>query len=309
MSEDRPAKAYVRAFWIEAVARAGHDGPEPTYMTLCGSAGPEIQLLIDAGVINTTETGAVSAEDGARVIAVESSPDAVLELQKRFPGLKILDHSIHDVISSASPTSWPTGDKRRFCRAKIINLDFDKSLSAETVAGQVVFKDLDVVAKLAQLHGIDEPLDWHLFITYNASIAWSAPVKSAVLAFLRENFVLEPNFRQECEELMGQSLVAMIDNDEVTGIDGISRSEAQALLMAFVPKKIAQLVHNKGWLVRTDRNLRYGGVGTAAPMVTFALSFAWDTRSTATPLAVYRDSVKGVFANVGAITDEGEFVH
>lgn len=305
MGEDRPAKQYVRQMWIEAVASVAQTGLEPVYMTLCGRAGPEIEMLIEKGVIGLTETGAIAAADGQRVIAVESSPDAVVDLQRRYPGLKILDQSIHDIIGKASPVAWPTGDKRRYCRARVINLDFDKALSAETAGDSVLFRDLDVVSKLAQLHALDQPIDWKLFITYNASLPWAVAVKHAVFAFLRENFDVEPDFRAAAEQVLGQRLMTVVLEDDIERIDSFTKTERQLILMAFVPKKIGQLVHNKGWLVRTERSLRYGGSGSAAPMVTFSLSFRWDTRSASTPHAVYRETLRSVLANVGHIADDG----
>ncbi len=74
--------------------------------------------------------------------------------------------------------------------------------------------------------------------------------------------------------------------------------------MAFVPKRIADLVRTQGWRVETVHNIAYGGSGHAS-MVTWVLRFHWDLRVTSTPDAVYRDSVRSVLSAPGLIAENG----
>jgi hypothetical protein len=91
MAADRPEKATVRGLWVDEVQRVA-DGEHdvPLYLTMPGARGGDIQALIDAGVIDRTETTAIADPGRIRLVAVESSPQAVVELQSHFPGLKIL---------------------------------------------------------------------------------------------------------------------------------------------------------------------------------------------------------------------------
>jgi hypothetical protein len=197
-------------------------------------------------------------------------------------------------------------DNRRYCRAPVINLDFDGPLNGTVASDQVKFEDLQIVSKLAQLHALDTPVDWKLFITFNASITWSDDVARAVLGFIRENFEMLPSFREQCEFTLGARLVTLIDDGDPTQVKALEPEERQLLLMAFVPKKVAQLVYAQGWLVDTERSLRYGGESGTAHMVTWALSFRWDTRVSETPIAVYKDAVGQVLANAAKVTAKGE---
>jgi integrase len=43
-------------------------------------------------------------------------------------------------------------------------------------------------------------------------------------------------------------------------------------------------------------------------MVTFLLSFTWEPRSSSSPLAVYRDAIQTVLANIGAVTEAGDYL-
>jgi hypothetical protein len=309
MAADRPAKAKVRTTWINLVESVAERGSEPVYLTMCGKAGPEIDSLIERGVISVTESGAIDADDAYLVVAVENSPGAIASLQARFPGLKILDRRIQDVMRSSNPVKWPEGDDRRCCRARVVNLDFDSSLKGNDATGTVRFDDLDVVAKFATIHALDVAVpEWDLFITFNATLGWSPAIANAVASFLRENFSLEPEFRDRCVGVMGASLVDAIEGDADIDVANLSSTEQQALLMAFVPKKVAHLVHNTGWSVSTEFNWRYGGEADAAPMVTFGLRFRQDSRSASAPLELYREAVRGVLVNAGSISESGDVV-
>lgn len=81
----------------------------------------------------------------------------------------------------------------------------------------------------------------------------------------------------------------------------------QKVLMAFVPKKIADLVRPQMWRLDTKVNLRYGQLGHA-PMVTWIINFNFDNRAAGRPDAVYLDSVNGILATAGHIDGQGTVV-
>ncbi len=308
MAEERPEKHTIRGLWLELlqqIDRPDLEVPPPLYMTLSGALGMDIELLSARGLVKKTETGAVHPDHYHKFIAVESSPTAVLALQKKFPGLKILEVSFVNLVRSSSPTAWPTGEHKDLCRARVINLDLNAGLVATEDQGQVVFPLLTVVRKLCQVHALPPQLDWHLLLTIDGRINWTEEVGRAVQAFLAENFRREVEFADGSRGFLGKELYEQIDAIRVQDCGLLDSDNQQALLMLLVPKKIVQLVHDQGWRLVTLRNLRYGGTADRAPMVTWLLHFTWDPRATRTPDAVYRDSLKTVLNGAGRIAQDG----
>lgn len=307
MAEDRPEKMQIRSMWIAEVEASDHAGPEPVYLTLCGKSATEIEMLIERGLMTRSETGAITS-GGDRYVAVESSPDAVFYLQDKYPGLKILGQNIRDLLRSENFMTWPNKDMRKFVRAKIVNLDLNQSLGASVTKGQVRFADLEIVDKIARLHGHEEPLDWQLFVTLNAQINWKDPIATAVLTFLRENFLIEPRFEARCGEVLDEEVMDIIRTGDAARALQLDMPGAQQLLMAFVPKKVAHMAHAHGWLVSTERNLHYGGTGDAASMVTWMFRFTWDPRTASEPQQVYREALATVLEHAGRIDPDGSVV-
>jgi hypothetical protein len=308
MEEDRPEKRAVRELWTDLVTEVDSLGgpvPPPVYLTLSGASGKDIEILVARGLVHRTETGAIDAQDQHKFVAVESNSNAVLALQKKFPGLKILEVPFANLVRSASPTAWPDKQDKEFCRARVINLDLNDILGSADQEGQIVFPLLSLVRKLGQLHGLPPRLDWHLCLTLHGEIHWSEEVGLAMQEFLTENFDREPEFAAAAHELLGDTLFAQVTSRSLKDLRALKVSDQQKVLMVLVPKKIQQLVLDQGWRLVTPRNLRYGGTGGRAPMVTWILRFVWDSRTSGTPSAVYCDGLRGVLANVGQIAADG----
>lgn len=307
MSEERPEKLTMREHWIERVisARQGRRvGKEPIYLTLAGAEGREIDLLVESEFLHLAESGAIDTADLGLVVAVESSPDAELELRNRYPGLTVLQENIGNILRSESLTAWPSGEHRHYCRAHCINLDLNSPLAATSESGQLRFPIVDWIRKFATLHAEPPRLDWSLFLTLHGEILWEAQDSEAAQRFLAENFSLEGEFASACRELFGEDLFGSIEGGDAN-LGELTRDQQQRVLMAFVPKKIAQVAHVDGWLIKTDLNLRYGGLGHRAPMVTWILRFLWDPRSGSEPNVVYRESLVEILASAGRIAEDG----
>jgi hypothetical protein len=231
-------------------------------------------MLIKSGVIKRTENGAIQEDAGApRVIAVENSIEAAGMLQEKYPGLKIVEKNIKDLIRGNGPIAWPGKDDIKCCRAAVVNLDLNEVL---VTPDGVSFPLLDVVTKFITLHGKikQAPLidKWTLLLTVHAEIkCWDENVFHQIFTFLKENFDRETKFSNDCLGFLGASLHGKIINCQTTGIS-LSQIEQQKLLMVFVPKKIAASIHGQGWCVKTDKNMRYGG-DTTAPMTTWVIDF------------------------------------
>lgn len=307
MQDERPEKAAIRELWLEAVLNFDQADPNddvPLYLTLSGARGLDIDLLVQRQVIPTTENGAIPLTHRHRVVAVENNGLAVTALQKRFPGLKILEHPFHNLLRSESPLRWPDGDDERFCCARVVNLDLDASLEARLDASQLAFPVLQWVGKLAQLHATRQ-LDWTLCLTLHGETPWPHDASVAVQEFLSDNFAHDDVFASASRDLLGEDLFDEIVATKAVDLAKRRSDEQQQVLMVLVPKKIAHLACVQGWRVDTRRNLRYGGIGGRAPMVTWILDFSWDSNASRLPHTVLRDSVRSALSGVGTIEEDG----
>jgi hypothetical protein len=307
MAAERPEKQTIRGLWVDVVAdiKTRFPGSKPLYLALSGAEGRDLELLAQRGVFARTETGAVAADDLQRLVAVESQQAAVIHLLNKFPGLTVRQQPVQDLVRNVSPTAWPEGEDIQICRARVINLDLNAPLAAANDAGQVVFPLLTCVSKFSQLHAITPPLDWVLFLTLHAELSWPREACQTVVEFLAENCAEEPEFAAGCRALLGEALYASTIGARTLRLDVLDREAQQKVLMAFVPKRISQAAIGQGWRVVTTRGLRYGGTEETAPMVAWVIEFRWDPRTSGTPRAVYRESLRSVFVGGGRISEDG----
>jgi hypothetical protein len=307
MSQDRPEKQAVRELWLNSLINYANAFPNdayPLYLTLSGAEGRDIQLLIDNGLLELTEAGSVASSMKHRVIAVESNTRAVVELNRRFPGLKIFEQPFKNLVRSESATRWPDGQDERFCRARVVNLDLNQSLNDEGSGGELRFPILLWIQKLSQLHAQDR-IEWSLCLTLHGEIPWSPQTCRAIQEYLAENFAREPSFKDACRRLLEDELFDAVLGDDICLFYERALDEQQRLLMAVVPKKIVEMVYQHGWKAHTSHNLRYGGSNGRAPMVTWIIDFAWEPRAFQTPDAVYRESLSLVLSGAGRIAEDG----
>src|SRR5687768_1760526 len=92
MSLERPAKSAVRSLWIEELtveSKQRTDEGIPLYLTLPGSEGRDILMMIQSGLIKQTEVGSIAESDVDKVVAVEYDNEAIASLTRRLPGLRI----------------------------------------------------------------------------------------------------------------------------------------------------------------------------------------------------------------------------
>lgn len=308
MGQQRPEKVTIREYWGDAVATAEQlrsSADVPLYLTLSGADGGDIEVMENRGIIRRTQVNSLRVDDQEKIIAVENNSLAVLALQKKFPGLKILESPVENLLRSTNLITWPDGVDRDYCRAVVVNLDLNQPLKVEEVQGQITFPVLALVRKLCQLHAIAPRVDWCLCLTLHGEITWSEKATASVQAFLAENFKREQAFADACEQLLGTRLFDLIAAGSVTDMAALRRPEQQSILMVVVPKKIAQMVHDQGWLVKTTKNLRYGGVSGRAPMVSWIINFEWDGRASITPDLVYRESLRDVLTHAHQILADG----
>jgi hypothetical protein len=238
------------------------------------------------------------------VVAIESSKNAMADLKKKFPGLDALGVPVQDLLAGFDRASMPQGTNKKRSQAKIVNLDYNGDLDAQSVAGSPVWLQLELVAKLAVLHR-ENPATWYLFLTLNASIGWAATIQRSAVRFLGENIERFAQFRERCGRLFDAPVLDQILSGQAvpSSLDTTSR---QRFLMAFVPKRIAADVTPEGWRVETVANIHYGDGVDHSAMVTWIFRFNWDPRARSSPMAVYSEVVGSVLENCAELTPEGE---
>lgn len=312
MAAERPEKETIRSIWVEQVRHHDGSGADdvPLYLTLPGASGRDIAALIDDDLLSLTEMGSIEDPEEMRVVAVEQSPQAAIELQERYPGLKILIQPLHALLRSVGDLKYPEGIDKKFCRAQVVNLDFDKPLQGEVKQGQLIFPALALVAKLARLHADDPHVNWTLCLTLNAGLDhWSKQVDSLACQFLASNFEADSEFSALALDLLGPEFhSAIADDPSRVTVRKRPIEDQQRFLMALVPKRIARDVHASGWKVETLENLRYGVDGEASAMVTWVFRLSWDSRATTNPDLLYREAVRASLVGRGGI-DEGGNVY
>lgn len=308
MSAERPAKSTIRDLWVDVVRRrkSGVGSNIPFYVTLPGAAGLDLKHLIDHGLIATTESGAIADKDNRRVIAVEKDSLAVLELQRSFPGLKILQSDIYSRLHGSSPIVFPTGQGKDPFIAAVINLDFNDSF----LFRNGVFPILEAVVKIATLQTAQSPpYDWTLLLTVQGEVRWPGDTQLAAQRFLAEQCTLCPPYDQGCKRLFGDPLYGRINAEPPVAMHICERVDQQHILMAFVPAQIIRRVYTMGWRVEVTHNLRYGGeAGNTAPMATWIMDFVRDPRAASTPHTVLTDGLGTVLQGAGRVTEDGDLV-
>lgn len=310
MTFDLAAKATVRGLWVDAVQRHSSEAPldsPPLYLTLPGAEARDIMALVGEGLIRTTETGAIHPGDLNRCVAIESSPAAVLSLQKRIPGLKILEHDLKSLLAGDSQIRWPGGEHETLFRARIVNLDLNSALVASEGGNSATFPVLELVRKLVTLHANAEPIEWTLCLTLRGEVRWTAERNRGTQEFLAENFELEPAFGQSAQVFLGRRLFDRIATNQDLALSRLSTENQQRFLMVYVPKVLAGYAREARWTAKTRHNLRYGGSGEA-PMVTWMVDFELDQNAAHTPTALYKESLKALLSGAGYITQDGSLL-
>jgi hypothetical protein len=301
MRQRRPAKDVIRSYWADEFER--HDGDAlgqdvPIYLCLPGGEGLDIKYLQDRGLVGRTQVGGIPDQDAAKIIAVERSSDAVLDLQANLPGLKILGMDLKSLLRGESLTRFPDASHRQYCRARVVNLDLNAPLTAVIEDERLLYPVLVLIAKLSRLHA-DPPVvrEWSLLLTLHGDIVGPLTALEVIRDTLAENFANVEEFKVSAMELFGTELSAWVTDRTPMRPGELSKS-ARALLMAFVPKRTVEIGKADGWRVRTHRNIAYPGANPSPGMASWIFHFSWDPRTATHPTAVYREGVLDVLANV-----------
>lgn len=306
MAADRPEKVTMRRLWLEVLHRFALEivDESPLYLTLPGGEGKDIQMLVEAGLLELSETGSVVDRHRRRVIAVESNSQALVSLRRRFPGLTIREQPFENLVRSDSQFRWPEGEDAEFCKARVVNLDLNACLDARVDDGELKIPIFAWIQKLCQLHK-PKRISWSLCLTLHGEVHWTLDASGMVRDFLCENFKRDESFASACADLLGEEVCDAIRRRDSVDFAAQGVDMQQRILMVFVPKRIAHTVHADGWRVNTLRNLRYGGTGARAPIVSWILDIIWEPQAFRQPETVYRESLSKILVGAGRIEENG----
>ena len=307
MSEKRREKEVMRGFWIEeakAYSKQYPEDPYPLFLTLPGPAAHDVRLLTKQGLLDLTESGAVAENQQFRVVCIEADGMAVAELNRQFPGMKIMEGKVEDLLAWKSWYAWPPKKDRDLFRARVVNLDLNNMLLARRADGSVAFPVIELIRKLLHLHAKPQQLRWTLCLTLHGKIPWTGEVAESAQAFMRENLHRDVEFRVRATSALTQEFVERLETVNTLDFGNLTRVEQQRFLMVFVPKSIAQVVQNSGWRLVTKHNCRYG-TPPNAPMAAWILEFVPTAALISTPDAQYREALRGIFADFTRIARDG----
>jgi len=275
---------------------------------LPGAEGKDIELLISEGVVATTATGAIAASDIGKVVAVESNSEAVLALQRKFPGLRIHDSPLENIMSGGGSFSWPRSDIQKDMRAKVVNIDLDKSLRVEC-NGDVSFPLIRIIKKISQLHHErpdgEQAQPWSLCVTVNSTVNWPKAAIQFFFRFLADNCLHHPTFKDSAVNVLGEALVDRIVAKHATmTFTDLNAKLQKRLLCIFLPKLILSELNDHHWEAQQCFSLSYGGNNGHAAMTTVTLRF--NVSDAAVPSHRYSSNILRIFPGLGCVEDDGQ---
>lgn len=291
MAVDRPEKDLLRRVWADEVEARGDDGSNYLYLTLPGREAKDIEILRERGILRLTDSGAVSPDCVRAVVAVAPNDDVILELNRRFPGLKIVEQDVNSALSGTGETAWPTRAQRDVWCARVVNLDLDEVLKPESGVDDLRFRVIAWVKKVAVMHaeaGVD---GWTLCLTLHGETPWTKKFSGQVQDFLRDNIATSPDFRASARAVLGDALFESIDSTKRVDCARLSAAEQARILLTVVPKAIIAELYSQ-WDIEVAVNCHYGLTTSGhATMASWVFRLARDTTAAARRQAAYRRQI------------------
>lgn len=307
MAANRPEKNFIRQLWVDEIRKVetqGYHDEYPIYLTLPGASGLEIGLLADKGIIRLTETGAIHDDDSHKVVAIESSKKAQVELLRRYPGLNVLRMSVQNLIRGDGQRQFPDNrDEITFCKAKVVNLDLNEPIKVDESVDELRIPVVEWIKKFCILHK-EDGVNWSLCLTLHGEILWNAQVNEQASNLIVDNCHHDEVFKEKLQIHLGDSVVHTMFHGHID-FTNIDRDTMQKVAMVLIPKLLVRYAFQEGWKVSTIHNYAYEG-GRGAPMVTWVFDFTLDPQATASSLSEYLSGIRTIFQRIGFIDATGE---
>ncbi|MEU8215668.1 hypothetical protein AB0C47_07865 [Micromonospora taraxaci] len=303
MAAIRPAKQTIRAKWLDVCQQWRlQSRHEPLYVTLPGSDGYDISMLIEAGLIPILENRAIADGAAGLVVAVERDVMAASRLRQKFPGLKVVPKDIGEELRIAKPIADLSKEAKQYGRGLVINLDFNQPLIVQNNQYPV----LELVGRLGDLHRHPSPQDWTLLLTLNADPgAWPHDVCSRHARTLIEVMSTEHGLDAWWQK-HGEELGPIGDGSK--SFSDWSDDQQQCMLLTLMPLLLLGRLAATGWDVAVRWAAVYGERGSGhAPMVTWVVDINYDPDACAQPVAQRRKLVQVLLDAVGQVDTDGSW--
>lgn len=275
MVAGRVPKDVVRSIWMEAVAHHAALTPDLSqtlYLTLPGAEGIEIELLKNAGLIKTTETGAIAAKYAHRIVGIENSSTALMQIARKYPGFKVIRGTVDSYLRGTTLTKYPDGESEAVTRARVVNLDLNETWRAvERQNEEWLIPVQRWIQKFSLVHAKAPKIPWTLLLTLHGECPWENHAAQMREAFLESVDRIDGG-QQRVAEWLGHELFNRITAEGFTEFHLLSRIDQQIVLMWLVPILIAGTCIADGWDIHVANCLRYGTLPNA-PMVTWRIDF------------------------------------
>ncbi len=301
MAETRPAKQAIRLKWLEVCkewrTKSNH---EPLYVTLPGSDGYDIAMLIEAGLLEVLENNAVADNAAGLVVAVEKDMVAAGALRARFPGLKVVPKDIGEELKIQRPIVDLSKDAKKYGCGLVINLDFNQPLLVANNGHPV----LELVDRLSDIHKYPAVQDWTLLLTLNTNTdGWPPNVCVRHAKTLVEILAAEAEFYGWWQKYCGD--LGPVEDGEMV-FSAWPAKQQQCLILALVPLLVLRRLAATGWDTTVRSGAIYGerDAGQAA-MCTWILDVSHDPDICAQPDAQRRRFIQLLLAAVGYLGADG----
>jgi hypothetical protein len=305
MAEVRPAKLVVRRKWIRVCrdwrSRSTH---EPLYVTLPGSDGHDIEMLIAEGLLPVLENDAIDDKAAGLVVAVEKDVRAAGALRARFPGLKVVPRDITTELRIQRPISDLSREVKQYGRGLVINLDFTAPL---TVSDDEKYPLLELVGRLGDLHRYPTVQDWTLLLTLNAGTqVW--PVAACIRhARTLQEMIRDSSALESWWQKYGRELSPVVAGTELYRVWTVEQQ--QYLVLALVPLLLLGRLTATHWNPTVRWAAAYGERDRhQAPMVTWIIDVTYDPQACAEPIGQRREFVEPLSRVVGKLDGNGTWL-
>lgn len=304
---NQPEKNFMRRLWVDEIQKIEEDGYNenfPLYLTMPGITGGELELLLERGILNRTETGAICEEDFHKIVALESSSNVQVELRRKYPGLNILQMPVQSLIRGDNQRKFPDNKNEiNYCKARVINLDLNEPIGVEESRDELSISVIQWIKKFCVFHKEAE-IDWSLYLTLHGDLIWNSNVNTQVIKFLVDNCNNDEEFKSLLKSHLGDDITQSIFDGQID-FTTIDRGEKQKVAMVLIPKLLVKFAVNEGWIIETILNYAYEG-GNGAPMVTWIFKFHLDNEATSRSLTEYINGIRNIFHKIGFINRDGE---
>lgn len=260
LEQELPEKKLLRNKWVDAVKEAEkyHSGNDkyPLYVTLSGPEGKDIELLIKNNIIKITENGAINSDDQWKVVAIEKNGPKATELRNKFPGLKVKDSSVFDLLNDNCNANEKLNNSFLW-GASVINLDYNSRLEGIIENDRCSFDVIITLKKISEFQLSFESKYWCVLLTLNANLVLDDIFWNEIIKTLKNNRYFNSEF---CNEVDKSEYFKNIDDIYYSSVSKIKDCDKlqQKFVLNLVPNLFSQKIKEHCWEFSVIKAFSYG---------------------------------------------------